>query len=282
MIGSWRFGEVPGEPRVSEGTPQRHALLEVGGPVPRVEGAPLGGYAVRFDRGSHLQIPYEHTGDLNISGRRAQVSIFAVVRMNTTEKRGGSVAGMWSEGKGKGDDTGTRQYALLLDMPTYGGPKQVTPHVSSEGGASRRADGSMLPWCGDYAATPKRYPMGRWCSLGMTYDGDWLRAYLDGVAEPRTLDPEADHRDDPYFTREGPGDGGRGMNPYFHGRGIFCYDPALHAATKRPPSPFEVGAREVHGKAGSEPLEGDLAALVVFNRCLSPEDMLSLHVAAGL
>jgi hypothetical protein len=46
--------------------------------------------------------------------------MFAVVRI-VDLKKSRTIAGMWSEGKGANDDTGTRQYALLMNMPTYGG-----------------------------------------------------------------------------------------------------------------------------------------------------------------
>ena len=59
---------------------------------------------------------------------------------------------MWSEGQGANDHRGTRQSALLMNMPTYGGVRQaLSPHISS--GVTRRADGSAFPWCADYAAT---------------------------------------------------------------------------------------------------------------------------------
>ena len=282
LVVAWAFRRTAdGSQPAAAGDPL--TLRPTGGPVPAVGDAPLGGTALRFDRGGHLEIPREAMGRLDISGPEAALSIFAVIRMDDYEQRGGTVAGVWCEGLGRGDDSGTRQYALLLDMPWYGGGKQVTPHVSSEGGATRRADGSMLPWCADYAATPQRYPVGRWCSVGMTYDGRWISAYLDGVCEPRSLDAEADGRDDRYFTAEGPGGGGRGMNPYYHGRGVFRHDPAEHAAAKPGGgSPFVVGAREVRGKAGSEPLAGALAGLAVFDRCLGPQAMARLHEAADL
>ncbi|MEM6332982.1 MAG: hypothetical protein AAF823_06550 [Planctomycetota bacterium] len=282
LVACWTFDEAPGTPRRAAAGVEAFELCEVGGVVPRIDGAPCGGHAVRFDAGSHLQIEHADTGALNIAGRDAALTIFAVVRIDSHELRGGTVAGMWNEGRGQGDDTGARQYALLLDMPWYGGPKRVTPHVSSEGGATRRADGSMLPWCADYAATPEPYPVGRWCTVGMTYDGTHISAYLDGLAEPWALDPAAHRRDDLYFTTEGPGGGDRGMNPYYHGRGIFGYDAAVHGVDKPGGgSPFVVGAREVRGKAGSEPLAGDLAALAVFDRALNAEEMRGLHALAA-
>jgi hypothetical protein len=62
---------------------------------------------------------------------------------------------MWSEGKGADDDPGTRQYALQMNMPAYGGPNKLVPHNCSEGGVTRRADGSAFPWCCDYAVTAR-------------------------------------------------------------------------------------------------------------------------------
>lgn len=67
-----------------------------------------------------LLFPCAETGDLNISGKDARVSMFAVVRI-VDLKQSRTIAGMWSEGKGKDDDSGTRQYAMLMNMPAYGG-----------------------------------------------------------------------------------------------------------------------------------------------------------------
>ena len=208
--------------------------------------------------------------------------MFAVVRIVNLEQSR-TIAGMWSEGKGAGDDTGTRQYALLMNMPTYGGPRQLTPHISSEGGVTRRADGSAFPWCADYAATRAEVPEDQWCSLGFTYDGRYIRAYINGLMDARALEPEKDKRTDRYFTSEGPGGGNRGMNPYFHGRGIFRYDPARHAQTKPSGgSDFTVGARYAVGKMLGEATIGRFGGLAVFNRALTDAEMRRLHDAADV
>ncbi len=278
LVGFWDFTEPTGRPRVSKLTPCEHRLIETCGEVPCVYTDSPHGRAVAFNTGGgYLSLPYLQADDLNFEGPDAQFTIFAVVKLDSNDRRGGTVAGMWSEGLGPGDDSGTRQYALLLDMPAYGGLKQVTPHVSSEGGATRRADGSMLPWCADYAASTERYPLDQWCSVACTYDSEWLTAYLDGEASPRALRPDADHRDDRYFTAEGPGGADRGMNPYYHGRGLYRHDPARKSGAG---SPFVVGARQVRGKDGSEPLNGLMAMLAVYNRSLPRDEMAQLHDAA--
>ena len=282
LVAFWTFGERAGQPRVSTRTAQRHSLAEVGGPIARVEGGPFSGYSAELNGKQYFRIPYAETGDLNISGPNAQVSMFAVVRVVNLEQSR-TIAGMWSEGKGANDDTGTRQYALLMNMPTYGGPRQLTPHVSAEGGVTRRADGSAFPWCADYAATRAEVPDGQWCSLAFTYDGQYIRAYINGALDARPLDPVNDKRTDRYFTSEGPGGRDRGMNPYFHGRGIFRFDRERHALTKPGGgSDFTVGARYAVGKMLGEATIGRFGGLAVFNRALTDAAMRRLHEAADV
>jgi hypothetical protein len=282
LVAFWTFGEEAGTPRVSTATREAHPLHEVGGPIARVEGGPFSGYAADLDGRHYFSIPYAQTGDLNISGPAAQVSMFAVVRI-VNLKQSRTIAGMWSEGKGANDDTGTRQYALLMNMPTYGGPNKLVPHISAEGGVTRRADGSAFPWCADYAVSAHAMPTERWCTVAFTYDGQYLRAYLDGVLDAYPLDPVAHHRTDRYFTHEGPGSGDRGMNPYYHGRGIFRYNPAQHAATKPGGgSDFTVGARYAVGQMLGEATIGRFGGLAVFNRALTDAEIARLHSAAHL
>ncbi|HEX8914013.1 MAG TPA: hypothetical protein VF796_16820, partial [Humisphaera sp.] len=177
LIAFWTFGEEPGQPRKSVGTKNEHPLREVNGPIARAAGGPFSGFSADLNGKQYFRIPYAETKDLNISGPDARVSMFAVVRIENL-KQSRTIAGMWSEGKGANDDSGTRQYALLMNMPTYGGPRNLVPHISAEGGVTYRADGTKFPWCADYAATKREVPEGRWCTLGFTYDGKYVRAYI--------------------------------------------------------------------------------------------------------
>jgi hypothetical protein len=281
LVAFWTFAEEPGHLRRSTGTRDPHPLREVGGPIPRVADGPLG-FAAELDGRHYFTLPYAEAGDLNISGPEAQVSMFAVVRI-VNLKQSRTIAGMWSEGKGANDDTGTRQYALLMNMPTYGGPNKLVPHVSAEGGVTRRADGSAFPWCADYAVSAHPVPTETWCTLGFTYDGKYIRAYLNGVLDALELDPVVHKRTDRYFTHEGPDGGSRGMNPYYHGRGIFRYDPKMHALTKPGGgSDFTVGARYAVGKMLGEATIGRFGGLAVFNRALTDDEMQRLHDAVGV
>ena len=282
LVAFWTFSEEPGQQRRSSGTREALPLDEVNGPIQRVEGGPFSGYSAEFNGKQYLRIKYAETGRLNISGPDAQVSMFAVVRIIDL-KQSRTIAGMWSEGKGANDDTGTRQYSLLMNMPTYGGPRQLTPHISSEGGVTRRADGSAFPWCADYAATKREVPEEEWCTLGFTYNSKYIRAYINGVLEERKLDAAKDKRTDPYFTQEGPGGKDRGMNPYYHGRGIFTYDPAKHDTTKPGGgADFTVAARYAVGSFLGEATKGRFGGLAVFDRALTDAEMLALHNAAGI
>ena len=280
LVAFWTFGEEPGQLRQSTGTKQPSPLEEIAGPIVRVDGGPYSGSAAELNGKQYFRIPYAKTGGLNISGPQAQVSMFAVVRI-VNLKQSRTIAGMWSEGKGANDDTGTRQYALLMNMPTYGGNRQLVPHISSEGGVTRRADGSAFPWCADYAATRREVPEEAWCTLGFTYDSKFIRAYINGQFEERKLEAIKDKRADRYFTVEGPEGADRGMNPYYHGRGIFAYDPAKHSATKPGGgADFTVGARYAVGSFTGEATIGRFGGLAVFDRALSDAEMLALHQSA--
>lgn len=126
-------------------------------------------------------------------------------------------------------------------------------------------------------------PEKQWCTLGFTYDGKYIRAYVNGVMEPRDLDPVKDKRNDRYFTKEGPDGGDRGMNPYYHGRGIFGYDSKKHAGTKPGGgADFTVGARYAVGSYTGEATIGRFGGLAVFDRALSDEEMKQLHDSANV
>lgn len=187
-----------------------------------------------------------------------------------------------------GDRTVVENMPGLVAFWTFGEPPGQ-PRVSSAtkerhplqevGGPIARVAGG--PFSG-YAATRREVPEATWCTLGFTYDGAYIRACIDGVLDARELDPVKDRRNDRYFMHEGPGGKDRGMNPYYHGRGIFSYDPVKHAKTKIGGSDFTVGARMAVGSMLREATKGRFGGLAVFNRALSDAEMRRLHRAAAV
>ncbi len=281
LVAFWTFGESENESRKSTGTTNEHSLTVVGDPIVRVDEGPYSGHSAKLTGHNYFRIPYAETRDLNISGPDAEVSMFAVVKIHDL-KQSRTIAGMWSEGLGHGDDSGTRQYSMLMNMPTYGGPNKLVPHISSEGGVTYRADGSKFPWCADYAASAEEVPTDEWCTLAFTYDSKYIRAYVNGELSAQELDPVKHKRNDPYFTKEGPGGKDRGLNPYYHGRGIFAYDPEKHSESKPiGGSDFTIGARMVKGKKLAEATIGLFGGLAVFDRALSDEEIMALHKSAA-
>jgi len=73
------------------------------------------------------------------------------------------------------------------------------------------------------------------------------------------------------------------MNPYYHGRGIFRYEPAKHATSKPGGgADFTVGARYAVGSMLGEATKGRFGGLAVFDRALGDREMKALHDASGL
>ena len=73
------------------------------------------------------------------------------------------------------------------------------------------------------------------------------------------------------------------MNPYFHGKGIFCYKPDIHKESKPGGgADFTVGARYAVGSMLKEATIGRFGGLAVFNKALSDDEVKSLHESANI
>ena len=62
---------------MSVGTKANYPLEKMGEPMSRVEGGPFSGCAAELNGKQDVRTPYAKTGELNISGPDAQVSILA-------------------------------------------------------------------------------------------------------------------------------------------------------------------------------------------------------------
>jgi hypothetical protein len=196
----------------------------------------VGNNSVAIDEGGYLFIPREQCGGLNIYGKQAQVSVLAwVKRKQKSHVQCEAVAGMWNETEKK------RQYCLFLNLRLFDSADQVCGHVSALGGATPGQQ-----WCTDASIGSDTVAYGEWSFIAFTYDGEFIRSYLNG---------EMDERKD--------------RNPYFYDQGIF--DGGKNG------SGFTVGAVDRLGEMGNY-FTGLISGLAVFNRALSAEEIRHLQL----
>jgi hypothetical protein len=142
------FGEATGQDRVSIGGRQQHALQEVGGPIERLASGPFSGFSASLNGRQYFAIPYDETGDLNICGPEAQVSMFAVVRLTDLDQSR-TIAGMWSEGRVKAYINGVfepRELDPVADN-REGAPTSRWAHATQKGPCcAKRRLGNSADW----------------------------------------------------------------------------------------------------------------------------------------
>ena len=137
---------------------------------------PISGRSAEFDGKSYLSIPYSKTKDLNVKNNAVTV----VSWVNWTGNGAAFIGGMWNEFQ----DGGKRQYGLFISLPYYNGADQVCGHISKTGGPTR-----PFPFSIDYSASSQKVPKGKWVCAAFTYDGKYIRSYLNGefIERPKEL-----------------------------------------------------------------------------------------------
>lgn len=174
LISFWDFQEAAGEPRVAQGA-EKYALREMAGPVQRVDGGIFGSCAAQIQDGQWLAIPRAQCPKLNLRGPKAQVSVVAWIKRQTTSyDHCEAIAGMWNESRKK------RQYCLFLNLHIWQSHDQVAGHVSHVGGPT-----PGHPWCMDASIGQTPVPRDRWCCVGFTYDSQQACSYFNGQCDPR-------------------------------------------------------------------------------------------------
>lgn len=174
LVSFWDFQEPAGEARVDLGA-HAYRLREAAGPVARVDGGVFGPYAAFLQRGDFFIIPRKECPALDLSGAGAQVSVVAwLQRHRKREVQCEAVAGMWNE------TAKQRQYGLFLDLRIHQAGDNVAGHVSATGGPT-----PGYPWCMDAAIGAGYLTYFDWHCVAFTYDGNFVRAWLDGRLEPR-------------------------------------------------------------------------------------------------
>lgn len=239
LVALWDFHEKAGQPRKAVGM-GRFPLKEQKGRIPRVSEGPLSGYSALFNDSAFMSLSNAKIGKLNIYGKNRGVTVMAWVKW---EGKTGFVGGMWNEYA----SGGKRQYGLFVSLPHYNGGDQVCGHISYTGKPT-----PPFPYSIDYSASKQTVEKGQWQFVAFTYDGEFVRSYLNGefeIREPEQIKntkgfpgyPEGMiHSKNPYFYPEGMGNNGsdftvgavllaRGMGNYFRGQigGLAVFDRAL-------------------------------------------------------
>jgi hypothetical protein len=248
LVSLWTFNEKPGKERKAIGK-GKFPLKESNGKVPRVNEGPLSGYSILLDGTAFLTLDHSKTGILNIYGHKSEVTLLAWIKW--TGEQTGFVGGMWNEYQ----DGGKRQYGLFISLPHYNGKDQVCGHISNTGKPT-----PPFPYSIDYSASEQKVPKNVWCTVAFTYDGKFIKSYLNGVFKARDYELISNtigfdgypnglfQNKNPYYFPDGPGNNG---------------------------SDFTVGAVLLKSGMGNF-FKGLIGGLAVFNRALSENEIKSI------
>ena len=248
LVALWKFNEKPGKERGAVGAGS-FPLKESGGTIARINEGPLSGYSIDLDGTSFLSLSNSETGQLNIYGENSAVTVIGWVKWRGGKT--GFVGGMWNEYQ----DGGKRQYGLFISLPYYNGGDQVCGHISKTGKPT-----PPFPYSIDYSASKQKVPVDEWCCVAFTYDGQFIKSYLNGVCESR--DPELINNTSGF--REYPDGLVRSKNPYLYPDGIGNNG-----------SDFTIGAVLLKSGMGNY-FRGLIGGVAVFKRALSEEEIFSI------
>ena len=264
LVAFWDFQEAAGSDRVSKGAFQ-YKLEEMNGPIKTADGGVFGLRCADIAWGQWFRIKRADASGLNLHGQSQSLTMVAWVQRES-DRVWQYIAGMWSEGdarfkgksQGKGAGAPARQYALFIngywqnDYTTYERSRaenQPMGYVSPYGGATPKH-----PFAFDYATGGTKLVKNRWYMLTFTYDGKWIRVYVDDE-----LDANGNHNP---FRYDGP-----------------IFDGGEQGAD------FTVAQRD-HPKWPSYPqgiinnnegFDGKIGGLAVYNRALSQDEIAALY-----
>ncbi|MDA3867582.1 MAG: TIM barrel protein [Salinivirgaceae bacterium] len=244
LVALWDFKEESGTNRKAYGL-DTFPLKEQNGEIERIDEGPLSGYSALFKNCGYLQILNNQTGRLNIYGKHQAITVAAWVKWNGNT---GFVAGMWNEH----ENGGKRQYGLFVSLPYYNGAEQVCGHISQTGKPT-----PPFPYSIDYSASNQKVKCGVWQFIAFTYDGKFIKSYLNGTFQQRK--PELINNTGSFD--EYPQGLTHSKNPYFFPYGIGNNG-----------SNFTVGAVLLKSGMGNC-FNGQIGGLAVFNRALSEDEL---------
>ena len=247
LVALWDFKEETGHSRKAYGL-GKFPLQEVDGKIERVAEGPLSGYSALFTGKPFFRLLNTETGALNIYGKNQGITVMGWVKW---KEKTGFVGGMWNEYM----DGGKRQYGLFVSLPHYGGAEQVCGHISSTGKPT-----PPFPYCIDYSASKQCVEKNKWQFVAFTYDGEYIKSYLNGKFESRDLELIDNTK-----GFEGYPEGMTQIkNPYYYPDGMGNNG-----------SDFTVGAVLLHSGMGNFFL-GQIGGLAVFNRALTADELSGL------
>ncbi len=251
LVAFWNFNEKSGKERKAIGKGQ-FPLKENNGKIERIKEGPVSGYSIKLNGESYLNLSHAESGDLNIFGENKGLTVIAWIKW--TGEQTGFIGGMWNEYQ----DGGKRQYGLFVSLPYYNGNEQVCGHISKTGKPT-----PPFPYSIDYSASKQMVPKNEWCCAAFTYDGKYIKSYLNGIFESR--EPELiEHTKDFEGFPEGLT---QIKNPYF-----FPYGMGNNG------SDFTVGAVLLKAGMGNY-FKGLIGGLAVFERALSADEIERIGAA---
>lgn len=240
LVAFWDFQEEAGKDRVAKGK-SSYRLQEMNGPIDVLEEGVFGPRAAHLSEKQWFRIPRAEIGELDIHGKDAKVTVIAWIRSNK-RKNWQAIGGVWDESRKK------RQYYMFFSgakktdsrtMTRTPTSDRINGHISAVGGPTPGHD-----FCVTYATGGTPIETGEWKTVAMTYDGEWIRVYVDGK-----LDTLEHH------------------NPFPYKDGIF--DGGVEGAD------FTIGSNSVGGKP-SNFFVGDIAGLAVYDRALDEQQIAEL------
>lgn len=248
LVALWDFKEPEGQAREAIGQGVFN-LKEQNETLPRISEGPLSGYSTQFGNKAFLSLPNSEVDKLNIYGKDQGVTVIAWVKW--TGEQTGFVGGMWNEY----ENGGKRQYGLFVSLPHYNGKNQVCGHISQIGKPT-----PPFPYSIDYSASKQEVSANQWVCIAFTYDGQYIKSYLNGVFEKR--EPELINNTKGF---EGYPDGlVQSKNPYHFPDGMGNNG-----------SDFTVGAVLLKSGMGNY-FKGQIGGLAVFDRALSEKELKQL------
>lgn len=246
LLAYWDF--TGDKPLTSKGGSMSHTLTPVG-EIPICNDGVISDKSIYLNGKTYLTIPYKKTGTLNV--KTNQVTVLAWIKKSAKSKIG-FVAGMWNEYQ----DGGKRQYGLFVSLPHYNGADQVCGHISKLGGPT-----PPFPYSIDYSASAQKVPFEEWVFVGFTYDGTYIRSYMNGDFKARG--PELISHTKGY--KGYPNGLVQSKNPYYYPDGIGDNG-----------SDFTVGAVQLKRGMGNF-FKGYINAIAVFDRALADSEIKQIY-----